>query len=85
MNTTEPILLLDKEKSLKNIEFMAAKAKRNNLIFRPHLKTPQSIEVAKWYKEFGVNKITVSSLKMAEYFASDGWTINWEDITIASA
>jgi len=83
MIITDPYLLIDKEKCLRNIQFMADKAKRHNLTFRPHLKTPQSAEIANWYKDFGVTKITVSSLKMAEYFASDGWTINWEDVTIA--
>ena len=48
---------------------MAAKARRNNVAFRPHVKTHQSLAVAQWLKEEGVAKITVSSLKMAAYFA----------------
>jgi D-serine deaminase-like pyridoxal phosphate-dependent protein len=79
MKITVPTLLIDKKKCLANIKFMSDKAKKHNLIFRPHFKTPQSIEIANWYREFGVDKITVSSLRMAEYFAADGWN----DITVA--
>ncbi len=79
MNITVPILLADKKKCFTNIKFMSDKAKKNNLIFRPHFKTHQSIEIGNWYREFGIDKITVSSLKMAEYFAEYGWN----DITVA--
>ena len=58
---------------------MTQKAKAHNLIFRPHFKTHQSAEIGKWFKEEGVNKITVSSVQMAEYFAESGWN----DILIA--
>lgn len=75
----EPTLLLDKTKCLANISAMAEKALKNNLIFRPHFKTHQSHEVGRWFREFGVTKITASSLKMAEYFAND----DWKDITVA--
>lgn len=74
-----PTLLLDKKKCLNNIRFMSEKANKNNLIFRPHFKTHQSRIIGKWFKQFGVNKITVSSLKMADYFAND----DWKDITVA--
>ncbi|MEA3317609.1 MAG: alanine racemase [Bacteroidota bacterium] len=76
---TEPTLLLDKAKCKDNIDKMLAKAKSRNLIFRPHFKTHQAQTIGKWFKEKGVTKITVSSLKMANYFANDGW----KDITIA--
>jgi D-serine deaminase-like pyridoxal phosphate-dependent protein len=58
---------------------MANKAKKHGLIFRPHFKTHQSRIIGSWFKQAGINKITVSSLKMAEYFAND----DWKDITIA--
>jgi len=58
---------------------MVMKAKNHGLIFRPHFKTHQSRIIGQWFKHFGVNKITVSSLKMAEYFAHD----DWKDITVA--
>lgn len=76
---TEPTLLLDKQRCVKNIQMIVEKAKRNNLIFRPHFKTHQAHEVGRWFRDAGVTKITTSSLKMAEYFAQDGW----KDITVA--
>jgi len=79
MHITQPTLVVDKQKAIANIKKMAAKAKASNCIFRPHLKTPQSILVANWYKQFGIKKATVSSVQMAQYFAKSGW----DDITIA--
>ncbi|MFC2104154.1 alanine racemase [Bacteroidota bacterium] len=76
---TSPTLILDKKKCLSNIHMMATKAKNHNLIFRPHFKTHQSRIIGKWFKQAGVTKITVSSLRMAEYFAND----DWKDITVA--
>lgn len=74
-----PVLTLDKDVCLKNIERMALKAKKHNLLFRPHFKTHQSIKVGEWFKLFNVHSITVSSVRMAEFFAANGWN----DITIA--
>lgn len=76
---SKPTIIIDKEKTLSNIDRMAAKAKRNHLRFRPHFKTHQSAEVGNWFKDFNVTSITVSSLSMANYFADNGW----QDITIA--
>lgn len=76
---TEPTLLLNKQKCLSNISTMAEKVRKKNVVFRPHFKTHQSHEVGRWFRNEGVNKITVSSMKMAEYFANDGW----KDITVA--
>jgi len=74
-----PVLLLDQEKCLKNIEKMAQKASSSQLSFRPHFKTHQSAEIGNWFREFGVSKITVSSFRMAQYFADAGW----KDILVA--
>ena len=74
-----PILLLDQEKCLKNIERMAQKASNNGLSFRPHFKTHQSAEIGNWFRDFGVSGITVSSFRMAQYFADAGWN----DILVA--
>lgn len=76
---SKPTLLLDEETCKRNIRRMAEKAKRHNLIFRPHFKTHQSLHIGQWFKAEGVDKITVSSLAMAEYFSAGGW----EDITVA--
>ncbi len=74
-----PTLLINKEKVDRNIKFMVKKAQKYNLQFRPHFKTHQSAEIGKWFRSHGVKQITVSSVKMAEYFAQNGW----DDITIA--
>ncbi len=74
-----PTLLLDKQKCLTNIERMAQKAHHNQLSFRPHFKTHQSAEIGSWFRDFGVSGITVSSFRMAQYFAAAGW----KDILVA--
>lgn len=74
-----PTLILRPEIAKRNIRRMADKAKAANVEFRPHFKTHQSLTIGHWFKMEGVTKITVSSLSMAEYFASGGW----DDITIA--
>jgi len=74
-----PTLLVDKEVCLQNIERMANKAAKHKLRFRPHFKTHQSAKIGEWFKHFGVDAITVSSVQMAQYFATNGW----DDITIA--
>lgn len=74
-----PTLVVDKEVCLHNIEQMAKKVQLNKMRFRPHFKTHQSAQIGEWFRLHGVEAITVSSVRMAEYFASNGW----EDITIA--
>lgn len=74
-----PELILDKRKCLGNIERMTSKAKEHQLTLRPHCKTHQSAEIGRWFKDFGITKITVSSFRMATYFAKAGW----EDILVA--
>jgi len=76
---TRPTLLINKIKVEANIQKMMAKAKRSNVIFRPHFKTHQSIEIGKLFRKQGVDKITVSSVEMARFFAED----SWNNITIA--
>jgi len=74
-----PILLLDREKCLGNMERMARKVEHHQLSFRPHCKTHQSAEISNWLRDFGVSGITVSSFRMARYFAEAGW----DDILVA--
>lgn len=78
-NITRPTLLIDQSKAENNIRLMQEKARANNMIFRPHFKTHQSVKVGRWFREMGVSACTVSSLGMAAYFAKDGW----QDITVA--
>ena len=79
MEIVRPTLLLDEIKCKANIRRMTDKAKRSGVEFRPHFKTHQSHTVGRWFREAGVTKCTVSSIRMASYFAADGWN----DITVA--
>lgn len=76
---TRPTLLLDEEKCKHNIRRISEKIRNLGIEFRPHFKTHQSKAIAAWFKEIGTTKITVSSLKMAQYFMQTYWT----DILIA--
>lgn len=74
-----PTFLIIEQICCQNIHRMAEKARANQLIFRPHFKTHQSVEVGEWFHRAGVTAITVSSVSMAQQFAAAGW----QDITIA--
>lgn len=76
---TRPSLILDEEKCRNNIRMMAKKAGLSRVSFRPHFKTHQSHTIGNWFREEGINAITVSSVTMARHFAAEGW----DDITIA--
>ena len=74
-----PTLVLDEGQARKNIKRMATKAAAQRIRFRPHFKTHQSAQVGEWFRDEGVECITVSSLTMAQYFAERGW----RDILVA--
>jgi D-serine deaminase-like pyridoxal phosphate-dependent protein len=76
---TSPTLLLNEKICRQNLQKMAEKAKRHGKKLVPHFKTAQSHQVGEWAKEYGITEITVSSIKMAEYFCGQGW----ENIHIA--
>lgn len=76
---TQPTFVVSEERARKNIRRMAEKARASGVILRPHFKTHQSAEVGRWFRDSGVERITVSSVSMAEYFASH----EWDDITVA--
>ena len=78
IDVIKPTLLLNKQKCLDNLERINTIAKKNNIKFRPHFKTHQSLEVGRWFKKFGIKSITVSSVSMAKYFSEE-----WDDILIA--
>ena len=79
MKTVKPSLFVVKERVIENIRRMAEKAEKSGVLFRPHFKTHQSVEIGRLFSDEGVRAITVSSPQMAEKFAADGW----RDITIA--
>ena len=79
MSIIKPTAVIWKKRAKKSIKAMLAKLKRSNTELRPHFKTHQSSIIGEWFREEGINKITVSSVEMANYFANH----NWKDITIA--
>ncbi len=79
LTITEPTLIIQKRIVAWNIERMAQKAQKNKVEFRPHFKSHQSTQIGTIFREYGVKSITVSSLKMAKYFAQNGW----KNITVA--
>lgn len=64
---------------------MVTKAQQLGISLRPHFKTHQSREIGQWFKSFGVTKIAVSSLAMADYFAEQNQSdkLGWQDICVA--
>ncbi|MFH5833903.1 alanine racemase [Halalkalibaculum sp. DA384] len=76
---SSPTLLIDPKKCKTNIRRMAEKAGNHGLAFKPHVKTHQSPVIGEWFREFGIDAITVSSVKMGHLFADHGW----RDITVA--
>ncbi len=76
---SRPTLLIDQQRVQRNIQRMAEKALRAGVRLRPHFKTHQSARVGEWFRPFGIEAITVSSLDMAVYFARHGW----KDILVA--
>jgi len=47
----QPTLLLDEAAARRNIRFMAEKATRLGLVFRPHFKTHQSAVIGEWFRD----------------------------------
>lgn len=74
-----PTLILNEKIAKNNIKAMVEKCRKQGISFRPHFKTHQSRLIGSWFREQGVHSITVSSIKMGDYFADNGWN----DITIA--
>ncbi len=76
---TSPTLLLDEKICRANIARMADKAARHGMRLVPHFKTAQSHQIGGWAKDYGINEVTASSVKLAEYLSGEGW----ENIHIA--
>lgn len=74
-----PKIFIDCNRAKANLKAVFEDLRFSNVSFRPHFKTHQSIGAGMWFRHSGVDKITVSSLPMAEYFAAGGWN----DILIA--
>jgi len=72
-------LLLNPQTAQNNLQRVFARITGAGRDFRPHFKTHQSRQIGRWFRDLGIRSIAVSSVKMAEYFAADGWG----DITLA--
>ncbi len=72
-------MLVDPQRCKANIRKITEKALTGGFELRPHFKTHQSHHIGSWFRDEGINKITVSSVGMASFFAMN----DWEDITIA--
>lgn len=70
---SSPTLILDEQKAKNNLIAMVDKAKNQKVLLRPHFKTHQSEQIGNWFRDYGIQSITVSSVEMAEYFAEAGW------------
>ena len=77
-----PTLVLDEDRARTNLDRMVRRAQRIGVRLRPHFKTHQSAAIGTWFRERGVEAITVSSVEMARYFAHATKT-GWRDITVA--
>jgi D-serine deaminase-like pyridoxal phosphate-dependent protein len=69
-----PVLVLDQQKMDANIMRMRERLARLGVAFRPHVKTSKSIDVARRTLGAQTGRITVSTLKEADYFAGFGFT-----------
>jgi len=76
---SRPTLLLNEDVARMNLSGIIRKFASKKIAINPHFKTHQSHEIGRWFQDFGFQAITVSSVKMAEYFLEDGW----KDISIA--
>lgn len=74
-----PAFVIDRARLVRNLDRMRSKAARSSVVFRPHVKTHKSPEIAKLGFGGNTGPITVSTLAEAERFADAGF----DDITYA--
>lgn len=74
-----PVLLLDRQRLLRNCSRMRERAAALGVSLRPHLKTAKSATIAELAHGGGKGPVTVSTLAEAAYFARAGF----RDITYA--
>lgn len=69
-----PCLIIDKNKVERNIETMQGIMDRQGVTLRPHGKTAKNIDIINLFAAKHRDKITVSTLKEAEYYFAHGIT-----------
>ena len=68
-----PCILLDADRLEKNVRSMQAKANREGVDLRPHVKTHKSAKLARMQVDAGAVGITVAKVGEAEVFAANGF------------
>lgn len=76
---TTPAFLVDREVVRRNCDRMREKAARAGVIFRPHVKTHKTVEIARMQHGGAAGPVTVSTMAEAEFLADAGF----DDITYA--
>ena len=74
-----PTLLIDRNRLKTNIETVQARAERESVALRPHIKTHKCPDLSRLQKEAGAKGLTVATLPEAEAFAAAGF----DDLVIA--
>lgn len=74
-----PALLIDRQRLVRNLDRMQARAEANDVALRPHIKTHKCVEIARLQKERGARGITVATVREAEVFVEAGF----DDVRIA--
>ena len=75
LNTIDtPAAIINQTQMLRNIERMQTHLNSLGVSFRPHVKTSKCLEVTQAQSKAGAKGITVSTLKEAEFFFSNGFT-----------
>src|SRR5215212_5659018 len=67
-----PVLVLDRDALGRNVNKMAALAKRNGVALRPHSKTHKSLAIARMQLDAGAIGLCCTKLGEAEVLASGG-------------
>lgn len=76
---TTPAFLVDEAVVRQNCDAMREKARRSGVVFRPHMKTHKTLEIARMQLGPEGGPLTVSTLAEAEFYAASGF----DDITYA--
>lgn len=74
-----PVLVVDYDTLVRNIDTMATAMRERNVALRPHAKTHKSPEIGRIQLEHGAVGLTLASIGEAEVFAAAGF----DDIFIA--
>lgn len=72
-NLLTPTFIVDLNKTKENALFMINKAKKFNVVLRPHVKTHKTIEIAQFQTENESKPITVSTIAELLFYSKAGF------------